>query len=953
MQMKKNNNTKSFWIGIGASAGGLEALKELVSDLEAKNAIYIIAQHLDPKHPTILKDLLERETKMPINMIDNDIKPNPGEIYIISPGHNAVIVNEEIRLQPAATVGPKPSINEFFTSLAQDIAERSIGVILSGTGSDGAEGIVAIKAAGGIALAQDEVSAKYPSMPRAAIDTGVVDFILSPKDITQEVKSFLNTLKISNNKFSGPKVRSNLEKIFQRLYDQTNYDFSGYKLKTIQRRIQRRMVVNKVITLDDYITLLMSSSTEVENLFKELLISVTAFFRDPDSFEVLHASIKQTVQEANDGESLRVWVPGCAKGEEAYSIGILIQEEILSQSKEIDFQVFATDIDDSALSKARQGLYSYEQVKEIDKHLLTRYFSDIDTIYSIKKELRDHMVFAKQNLIMDPPFSHLDLISCRNVMIYFNLETQKKVFQIFHFALKNEGHLFLGKSESASNIVPELFETTKSGSQIFKRRMIDINRKSDYIQSANMIATPTVEKGAQSVSKFKKVQSIRDKMNEVLIDQILPASIVINSQGKILYVKGDVNRYLEVPEGKIDTNILTMAKDNLKIDIRSLMQKAKLGENVSAQALFYSAEAEAEILYLSMLQFEMEENSNLFILAFFNIKISDSVQTPVLPHKLKEHSNEQLKKELEIFRSRLESSIQDLEISNEELQSSNEELQSANEELQSANEELQTANEELQSTNEELSTVNEELEIKSFELGQVNNDLESMLSSIDEVILFVDTRLRIHRYTKKAATIFKLKREDVGQIITSYDLAVDIPNIRLELLNILETQKESIIEIHSQDASFNLRLVAYKAEDNEVVGVILFFEKIAKLNEPFYILNTHFMELLNLSSNKMILLVNKKQEIVYANKILLNTLGYSAEEINELKMNDIVAQSYLPSDFFTQMQSESDIRTVVAQTKASKRISMQYQVKEYPDLSYASNLILLDFSEKIDEYAKQ
>lgn len=576
------------WIGIGASAGGLEALKELLQEIKSKNATYIIAQHLDPKHPTILKDLLERVTSMKIHLIEEDTKPNAGEVYIISPGHNAVIENEKIVLQPAAVIGPKPSINEFFTSLATNLEERAIGVILSGTGSDGAQGVIAIKANGGIVLAQDEISAKYTGMPRSATETGVVDFILPPAKIAQEINAFLELSLQERTELSSPKSYSSLEKIFQRLYDQTNYDFSGYKLKTIQRRIQRRMVVNKVVLLDDYVTLLMSSGAEVESLFRELLISVTSFFRDKEAFEDLAHIIEHLVDGVNAGNSLRIWVPGCANGEEAYSIAILVQEAIYKRNKEVQYQIFATDIDDAALLRARQGSYSYEQVKEIDPGILTKYFSEYESFYIIKKQIRDHVIFAKQNLIMDPPFSHLDLISCRNVMIYFNAQTQKGVFATFHFALKNSGYLFLGKSESAANSVPELFEIEKKSSQIFKRRYVEVGRKDSYpkMSRSTLPSFPIVEPKI----KFKETLSLQEKMEQTLMNEIIPSAVVINSQGHMLHVRGDMSRYLRIPEGRIDNNILTMAQESLKIDIRSLMQRAKRGESASAQALFYQHE---------------------------------------------------------------------------------------------------------------------------------------------------------------------------------------------------------------------------------------------------------------------------------------------------------------------------------------------------------------------------
>lgn len=923
----KNN---IHWIGIGASAGGLEALKELLQEIKSKSATYIIAQHLDPKHPTILKDLLERVTSMKIHLIEEDTKPNAGEVYIISPGHNAIIENEKIILKPAAAIGPKPSINEFFASLASSLEERSIGVILSGTGSDGAQGVIAIKANGGIVFAQDEISAKYTGMPRSAIETGVVDFVLTPAKIAQEINAFLELSLQERTELSSPKSYSSLEKIFQRLYDQTNYDFSGYKLKTIQRRIQRRMVVNKVVLLDDYVTLLMSSGSEVESLFRELLISVTSFFRDKEAFEDLSHVVENLVESVNAGNSLRIWVPGCANGEEAYSIAILVQEAIYKLNKEVQYQIFATDIDDAALLRARQGSYSYEQIKEIDSGVLAKYFNEYENFYIIKKQIRDHVIFAKQNLIMDPPFSHLDLISCRNVMIYFNSQTQKGVFGTFHFALKNSGYLFLGKSESAANAVPELFEIEKSGSQIFKRRFVEVGRKESYakMNRSSLPSFPIVE---QKI-KFKETLSLQEKMEQTLMNEIIPSAVVINSQGHMLHVRGDMSRYLRIPEGRVDNNILTMAQESLKIDIRSLMQRAKRGESASAQALFYQHEKKDHILYLMITPLEGYEKDDLFVLAFFDLKLHEEIHPKILSDEFRGLNNDQLQQEVEIFRQRLQSSISDLETTNEELQSTNEELQSANEELQSANEELQTAN-------EELSTVNEELEVKTFELSQVNNDLESMLTNIDEVILFVDTRLRIQRYTNKAAKLFKLNRDDIGQVITSYDLSLDIPNIRIEILNIIETEQERTIELRSKSMRYNLRLVSYKASDGEVVGVMLFFERHTLNFEERDKMHFEYLKLIDEHSKYSMLCLTKNREIIYVGKSFADALGYEQSFILEHKMELLLAQKSINEDFFTPTLANEGWRTLTLERSDGERVVTKYKVQECVDKSFSEIML--------------
>lgn len=916
MSQSNQHDLDPHWVGIGASAGGLDALKELLSEIhDASNAIFIIAQHLDPKHPTILQDLLARITHLPITLVKENTTPQAGHIYLISPGHNAELQNQNIVLTPAAAIGPKPSINELFNSLAQDVADKAIGVILSGTGSDGAQGMIAIKAAGGITLAQDEDSARYSGMPRAARETGFVDLVLPPKDIAGEIRQFIDSASRQTDGFTTPKMRSHLEKIFQRIFDQTGYDFSGYKLKTIQRRIQRRMAVHKLVTLDDYITLVMASSQEVEELFKDMLISVTAFFRDASAFEDLAKIIEGIVEDAEQNASIRVWIPGCANGEEAYSIAILFQQASARLRKDIHLQIFATDIDNYALTLARRGVYSANQVKEVDPELLKHYFIEKDGWFHISKRIRDQVVFAKQNLIMDPPFSHLDLISCRNVLIYFNPVTQRKVFQIFHFSLRPEGYLFLGKSESASNTMPELFTPAFKASQIFKRRTTAVTQQLDHISSANQMARTRREEPRRPQMAAPE-QPLANILQETLLTHLLPVAMIIDSEGRILHIHGDVSPYLSFPQGRIDTTIFNLARDDLKIDIRSLLQQARREGRAASQALFYQHQGQDHSLFLRIQRLKTSENNHLYALAFLDLGLRDSIFLGTAEENqdvVCKETQQRLTQEIAMFRDRLQSSIQDLETTNEELQSTNEELQSANEELQSANEELQTANEELQSTNEELSTVNEELEIKSFELQQVNNDLENMLLSIDEVILFVDSRLRVQRYTRKAAETFRLRVEDVKQPVTSLDMATEIPNLRSELVRVMEQETENTLPIRLASGVFQLRLVPYHA-DSEQLGVMMFFER-GLHGQGIQTSNTliaDFLELFTENTAYAIIATDYLGHIVYVSEAALNLFGYTHADLYNQNVKRLMPEPYCSQhDTYLRDRAYNDSRGVV------------------------------------------
>jgi len=816
-----------FWVIIGASAGGLDALKDFLSGLDSRlSAIYLVAQHLDPKHPTILRDLLARITDIPVELVDKDTLPKPQTVYIVSPGHNAMIQQGRITLTPAAEIGPKPSINLLLHSAAEDLGEKAIAVILSGTGTDGAQGVSAIKAAGGLVVAQSEISAKYSGMPNAAIDTGAVDIILAPEKMAEELKGYIESSGTLLQKMAIPQAKTTLESIFQKLLDQTGYDFSGYKLKTIQRRIARRMAVHKLIALDDYLTLLSSSSAEVESLFKDLLISVTDFFRDPEAFEDLEAIIDELVDKHQEGEQIRVWVPGCAGGEEAYSISILFHQARQKFKKGVHFQIFATDIDEGALSTARKGQFSLSQIKNLSPALLKQYFIEKDGLYIIHKSIRDQVVFARQNLVMDPPFSRLDLISCRNVLIYFSLELQKQVFQTFHFALKPGGYLFLGKSESASSSTPELFEAFQKRSQLFIRKKISLSNRMDHVSSAVSVART---KQRRDVGKplMQDKNTIINLLDQILLDQMVPTVVVVDASGHVMHIRGDVSRYLSFPQGRIDTNILTLVRDDIKVDVRALLQKAKRDGHASTQALFYKHNDTDSALFIRVKRIEIQDAGaqEVFIVSFTLVDLSDAfVSGTGLLTEDAVISNDNLRKEVAIFKERLQTSIEELETTNEELQSTNEELQSANEELQSANEELQTANEEMQSTNEELSTVNQELEVKTYELEQVNNDLENMLEKMNEVIVLVDNRLRVQRMTRLAGEVLGIDNRALGQALTTLGMNVDIPNLRQELLNVIETEQESIIRVRRGPVVYHLRMVPYKSDAVKVVGVMMFFE---------------------------------------------------------------------------------------------------------------------------------
>ena len=888
------SNPSPFWLFLGASAGGLEALKQFLLYFHAYDrCVTVIAQHLDPKHPTILKDLLERVTQTPIEMVTEATRPQPGRIYIVSPGHNAQVNEARIELTPAAEVGPKPSIDVLLHSASQALGEKAVVAILSGTGSDGARGAMAVKSCNGLVFAQNEASCRYSGMPLSAVEAGAVDKTAPPDQLAQEITGFMQG---EHQAFEAvePDPKTDLERIFQRLYEVTGHDFSGYKLKTIRRRLARRMVVNQCHKIEDYVALLEKSELETQQLLKDMMISVTAFFRDQQAFQALETELEQRITANTEPNKVwRIWVPGCANGEEPYSIAIVMHRIKTRLNLDLEYQVFASDIDEYALSQARKGLFSQAQVMDLQPATLEHYFVKRDRHYEVSKRVRDRVVFAKQNLVMEPPFSRLDLISCRNLMIYFSPDLQRQVLKTFHFALNPNGLLFMGKSESASSATPELFAGVAQKAQIYERKATSLSQRSDRIQSANAIKQPPTPRTVSLESTDDKA-SIAQTLEKKLLSQMLPVAIVVDQSGHIMHIRGDVNRFLNFPQGRIDTNVITLARDDIKVDLRALLDKAKKHGYSASQALFYKDEAAADqALFLSVQPMQFPQSSaQLYVIAFITTRLTLPYIEPGQDPDGADASKAQLQKEVALFKERLQASVQDLETTNEELQSTNEELQSSNEELQSSNEELQTANEELQSTNEELSTVNEELEVKTHELEQVNTDLQSMLENMSEKILLLDSRLRLLRYTRPAAELFGLDASHLHHTVTTLGLELDVTNLRQELLSVLERETPMTLRVRIDGQVYALRLVPHHAQERGTKGILLFFDQPNSAVSLESGGNRALIEHLGAQVSAGLVVIDQLGIMVYANQKILSQLGYSWEALRLQNVKQLMPEPY-------------------------------------------------------------
>lgn len=745
-------------VGIGASAGGLEALRALVPNLPIdQRVVYILAQHLDPKHSSMLVPILARETKLPISELTHNQVLEPGTFYIIPPAMDAYYSKARIHLEKATGIGPKPSVDRLFASLAENHGRRSIGIILSGTGMDGAHGIRAIKAEGGITLAQLESTARFDSMPHAAISTGHVDLALPPEDIAQQIHDLLEDPDSSFLFATKPEPsEDDIQEILRMLLDQTGSDFRDYKRNTLLRRIERRMTVHKYKQLGQYCAFLKQKPEELYELHNDILISVTSFFRDPDAFQALRRVLEDVVPQG--GSDIRVWVAGCATGEEAYSIAIMLSEYLGNRIARYKVQIFGTDLYDGVLSIARQARYSKALVAGIDQRIIDKYFIQKDGEYQLTQAIRNMVLFARHDLVRDPPFSHLNLVSCRNVLIYFNQTLQRNVLESFHYGLEANGIMFLGKSETIGGS-DRLFVTVDRKARIYRRRG-DVKGHLPYLLQNRPLREQRNPYG-NGGSRDKPRLKLQDAIDKLLVNIYQPACIMLDDRQEIIYVRGKVDPFLGFAEGRAALSVLELIRPELRQDLRGLLYKARRAdEAISSRRINFRIEGEPVRIVMrtrhfpagkltesevSVVIFEILPPSDFPLSAEQDaIQISDAL-------RLKE-----LEEELREVRESLQTTIEELETSNEELQSTYEEAQSTNEELYTSSEELQTSNEELQSTNEELRTVNQELNVKSSELETANQQLkasnERLLHEIEER-RWAEARLEIER--AKLETIFQ------------------------------------------------------------------------------------------------------------------------------------------------------------------------------------------------------
>ena len=872
-------------VGIGASAGGLEALEAFFRNMPPQPGIaFVVVQHLDPNYRGILTELLQRTTALPALQIKDGMAVEPDHIYVIPPNADLSILNGTLHLQkPSVTRGLRLPIDFFFRHLAEDQKEKSIGIILSGMGSDGTNGIKIIKEKLGMAMAQDPSSAKYDSMPRSAIETGLVDYIAPVEGLPGKLIEYVRHATKGSPRKELPedeKTLNAIEQIFLLIRSRTGHDFSLYKKNSIIRRIERRMSIHQIEKLSEYQRYLRNNQQEIDLLFKELLIGVTSFFRDPAAFELLKKKyLPALIKRIPKGATIRAWVPGCSTGEEAYSIAIVIQEclEKVKLKGNHKVQIFATDIDNDTIEKARKGLFPAGIAADVSPRRLERFFQKQEDGYLIKKEVRETVLFAVQNVIMDPPFTKLDLICCRNLLIYLEAELQKRLIPLFYQGLNPSGILFLGSSETIGGF-SDLFSTLDRKWRVYEKKEGALlpNTVRDY---AIPLFTPKVRADVAASASKELESSVPELMRSVILDNFSPPAVLVNHKGDILYISGRTGKYLEPASGKANLNILAMAREDLRFEIGSAIHKAAAQKtSVTVRDIKVKVNGGKQHLNVTVKPLKPGKESELLIVIFEDIRTPEEA---VRGGKGKGGTNVLIERELQRTKERLNATMEEMQVSQEEYRAANEELESTNEELQSTNEELISSKEEMQSLNEELMSVNAELQEKVNALLEAENDMKNLLNSTEIATLFLDNTLKVRRFTPEAAKIIKLIKGDVGRPITDIVSNLKYDRLGEDAAEVLEKLATKEMEVESKDGNWYLmRILAYRTVENVIQGAVITFTGITALKrlEMAVREERQYAESILETVRGSLVVLDGRLRVVSANRSFYRTFHVSPEE---------------------------------------------------------------------------
>ena len=842
-------------VAIGASAGGIEALTDLMTYLSPDTGMaFVLVQHLDPKHHSILTELLARKTTMSVTEVSDGLPIKPNHVYVIPPNATMSISDHTLHLGPREeSRGAHMSVDHFMRSLAEQEGNRAIGVILSGSGSDGTMGMAEIQAHGGVTFAQDEATAKYDGMPRSAVQAGCVDYVLPPKGIAKELARIARHPYVARNILpcaaeAAPDAGPGLNTIFHVLRRATGVDFTHYRQTTILRRIQRRMVVHKIDKLEDYAKFVQSKPSEVKALYQDMLINVTSFFRGPRVFEALKATVFPAIQRNLARErGIRVWTPGCASGEETYSVAMALLEFLGDRASQTPIQFFGTDVSESSVARARNGVYPENIQVDVSPERLRRFFIKAEGGYRVSKTIRDMCIFAQHNVLNDPPFSRMDLICCRNLLIYLEPVLQGKIISVFHYALRPSGFLVLGNSEGLGGTTG-LFAVEDRTHKIFSKKggathqavAFSLNSQAERREYGPM---PMPARHPDANWNYAEAQKEFDRR---LLTQYTPATVFVNEDMEIIHTRGNVNRYLKLAPGKPSLSLLKMAREGLLVELRNAIVRAKKenvvvgkrnvqikngnGDGEGARGTHSTRLVNIDVIPVSLGSFK----ELYFMIVFQEAPQEPSRETavrrtrPAEENEAASRRTAKLEEELAATKEYLQSVIETQEATNEELQSANEEILSSNEELQSTNEEMETAKEELQSANEELTTVNDELRNRNVEITQINNDLINLLSSIDIAVIMIGSDLTIRRFTPKAQKFLGLIPGDVGRPLSNINPSIEIADLQEMVLQVVSDFRTHERELTDRmGVHYQFKVLPYRTIENKIEGAVITIVDIA------------------------------------------------------------------------------------------------------------------------------
>jgi two-component system CheB/CheR fusion protein len=907
-------------VGIGASAGGFEAFAAMLKELpEDTGMAFVFVQHLDPTHSSVLTEIIARSTKIPVVEVSDGMRVTPNRIYVIPANATMILRNRELHLGARMLIrGRHLPIDHFFYSLADECGTQAIGVVLSGSASDGTEGCRAIKSGGGITFAQDEKSAKFASMPHSAISAGCIDFVLTPKEIARELARIARHPYIAEKRAKDENLSivggEDLNALLRLVRERSGVDFGMYKQTTLQRRIRRRIVLHRFEKIKDYLRYIRENPAEIDELYRDILIHVTGFFRDKDSYDALTLRVFPTLFHGRNLEErpIRIWVPGCSTGEEVYSIAICLLEYLWSSARKSGqammtkaVQIFGTDISEAALDRARVGLYTNAAIADVSPARLSRFFVRLDGGYQINRSIRDMCVFARQNVAKDPPFSNIDLITCRNLLIYLGAELQKRVIPTLHYALKPDGYLMLGGSESLGAFADHFILIDKKNKIYQKKR--SATRLITYFTGGDFASRRPDP--ARNVAPVASNVSVDKEVERVLVDRFVPASIVVNEHMEIVQFRGRTGAYLEPAPGHPTFSLSKMAREGLLVDLRAAITKARKSnsivrsERVHVKSNGHSREVDLEVIPVR----GPDAAERFYVVVFQDSRKPVHDSQPTARGKSPERSasareNEHLKLELDQLREQLKTLIEEHETTSEEFKSVNEEVLSSNEELQSTNEELETAKEELQSSNEELTTLNEELQNRNLELSLANNDLLNLLGNVNIPVVMVDDDLRIRRFTPPAQSLLNLIPTDVGRRLQDIRPNLDVDDIESTVRLTIETATLQEREVHEKGGAwYMMRVGPYKTRDKKIDGAVISFLDIDELKQRVNE-SRNLADSLIQNAREALLVLDSTLKVSSVNREFCRIFQMSPDQVQGHSLSDLGAGQWIPPGLLARLQ---------------------------------------------------